>query len=84
MAFGAETVAVSEPDVVLDPALPAQGYSITIAADGVTIHASDDAGGFYARMTLLQLARVHELALDKQEQPTKASAIGTCAPNAIW
>lgn len=41
----------------IDPSLPAQGYRLTIAADGeVRIDAADDAGHFYAEATLAQLA----------------------------
>ena len=38
--------------------LPAEGYRLTIAASGIVLEAADDAGSFYGRMTLRQLARV--------------------------
>jgi len=59
-AFGTEMTPWQAPLVVTDPSLPAQGYSITVAASTVTIHAADDAGAFYARMTLVQLRRLHD------------------------
>ncbi|PKV96508.1 hexosaminidase [Amycolatopsis echigonensis] len=36
--------------------LPAEGYRLTIAPDGVTLEAADAAGEFYGRQTLRQLA----------------------------
>mgnify|MGYP003324750326 CR=1 FL=1 len=44
-------VAVRE---VTDKALRAEGYRLTVAADGVTIASADAAGAFYARQTLKQ------------------------------
>lgn len=51
-----------EPSVrVGERALPAEGYAITIGDDGsVALDAADDAGAFYARATLAQLARLHD------------------------
>ncbi len=43
----------------LDPSLPAQGYELRIAADGVDLVGGDDAGLFYGEATLTQLARLH-------------------------
>jgi hexosaminidase len=43
-----------------DPSLPAQGYTLTIREDGVELGAADDAGEFYGRATLAQLARLHD------------------------
>src|SRR5574344_1142523 len=36
--------------------LPAEGYTLAITPQGVTVEAADDAGFFYADMTLKQLA----------------------------
>jgi hexosaminidase len=48
-----------EPAVATDRSLPPQGYRLSVASDGaVTIDARDDAGAFYGRCTLQQLARV--------------------------
>ena len=60
--LGHRTVPVPEPIVQLGSAqLPAEGYTITIDADGtVMIEAADPAGLFYAHTTLAQLARVHD------------------------
>lgn len=52
-----ETVAATPPTVVTDATLPPQGYSLTIAATGVSLAAGDAAGEFYGRMTLRQLGR---------------------------
>jgi hexosaminidase len=42
-----------------DSSLPAQGYELRIDADAVRLTAADDAGLFYGRSTLDQLARLH-------------------------
>lgn len=47
------------PTVSIDAALPPQGYRLSIDAGGVRIVAADQAGAFYARSTLAQLARTH-------------------------
>lgn len=41
--------------VARDAALPAEGYRLTVAANGISIVAADDAGELYARRTLKQL-----------------------------
>ena len=41
---------------VRDAALPPEGYRLDISPDGVTVASADDAGAFYARKTLKQLA----------------------------
>ena len=38
-----------------DAQIPAEGYRLAVAADGVSVRSSDDAGRFYAEMTLKQL-----------------------------
>ena len=52
------TCAYVEADVryVRDAALPPEGYRLDITPDGVTVASADDAGAFYARKTLKQLA----------------------------
>ncbi len=42
----------------IDPTLPAEGYELRIEEDGAHLVAGDDAGRFYARATLAQLARL--------------------------
>lgn len=59
-AFTGAAVAAADPREARDPSLPPQGYRLTIAADGVRVDAADDAGAFYARATLDQLAAVSE------------------------
>jgi hypothetical protein len=50
------------PSVARDPALPAQGYRLAIAAGGdVTLAAADAAGEFYGRATLAQLHALGDL-----------------------
>lgn len=46
-----------------DSALPAEGYVLEIAPDGIAIASRDEAGGFYARQTLKQIADVCPEAL---------------------
>ncbi|MDP9336804.1 MAG: glycoside hydrolase family 20 zincin-like fold domain-containing protein, partial [Actinomycetota bacterium] len=41
----------------VDASLPPQGYTLTIGDDGVALVGGDDAGCFYGRATLAQLAR---------------------------
>ena len=48
--------AESEVRYVRDAALPQEGYRLDITPDGVTVASADDAGAFYARKTLKQLA----------------------------
>ena len=52
------TCAVAEANVryVRDAALPPEGYRLEITTGGVTVASADDAGAFYARKTLKQLA----------------------------
>ena len=45
------------PKVETVASIPPEGYEISITKDGVTIRSSDDAGAFYARMTLAQIER---------------------------
>ena len=54
-----QLVDAGEPQFVADSSLPAQGYRITIASDGATVEAADDAGRFYAERTWSQLVRNH-------------------------
>jgi hexosaminidase len=48
-----------DPVVAVDRSLPAEGYELDVRADGITLTAADDAGVFYGRATLEQLARLH-------------------------
>ncbi len=45
--------------VAVDPALPAQGYRLSVGATGVAIIAGDHAGAFYGACTFAQLIDVH-------------------------
>ena len=58
LAWREGTCAVAEQDVryVRDAALPPEGYRLEITTSGVTVASADDAGAFYARKTLKQLA----------------------------
>ena len=44
------------PKAEVGATIPSEGYELSITPDGVTIRHSDDAGLFYAKMTLEQLA----------------------------
>ena len=57
-----------KPKVERDAALPAEGYELTVAADGVTIRAADAAGEFYAWTTLEQLAEIDVLSIRSTAQ----------------
>jgi hexosaminidase len=50
-----DTPAAGEIQVDIDPALPAEGYRLTITPDRVLITAKDPAGAFYAAQTIRQL-----------------------------
>ena len=39
-----------------DPAIPNEGYRLSVTKDGIAVAASDDAGRYYALVTLTQLA----------------------------
>ena len=39
-----------------DPALPKEGYRLSVRSDGISVASADEAGAFYAIMTLRQLA----------------------------
>jgi hypothetical protein len=43
----------------LDSSLPAQGYELSIEAEGIGLTGADEAGLFYGRATLAQLAALH-------------------------
>ena len=57
--LGERLVANRTANERIDPALPAQGYAIEISDRGVDLVAADEAGSFYGRATLAQLARVN-------------------------
>src|SRR5207248_1378741 len=59
MDVGDELASSRPPVTRTDPSLPAQGYELQIAADSVHLTGADDAGIFYGRATLDQLARLH-------------------------
>lgn len=47
---------VAEPIIQHDATLPPEGYRLTITPEAITLAAADEAGLFYARQTLSQLA----------------------------
>lgn len=55
---GGECHTKAEPKVEKVASIPPEGYELSITKDGVTIRCSDDAGAFYARMTLAQIEKV--------------------------
>ena len=52
---GGECAVKGEPKTEIAASIPPEGYELSITKDGVTIRHSDDAGLFYAKMTLAQL-----------------------------
>lgn len=61
---GDRLVAARPPRVGFDPSLHSQGYEITIGGhDAPRVTAADEAGAFYARATLEQLARCYDGSL---------------------
>ena len=46
---------LAEPEVATDASIAAEGYTLEVDGAGIRIAASDDAGVFHARQTLLQL-----------------------------
>ena len=55
---GGECRLKGAPKVEKVASIPPEGYELSITKGGVTIRCSDDAGAFYARMTLAQIAKV--------------------------
>ena len=55
---GGECRLAGEVKVEKVASIPAEGYEVSISQDGVAIRCSDDAGAFYARMTLAQIESV--------------------------
>ena len=55
-ATGGTTPAAAEVRYVEDATIPAEGYRLSVAEDGIRIASSDEAGRFYAGVTLRQLA----------------------------
>ena len=49
--------------VVRVAGIPAEGYELSVTTNGVTIHASDEAGEFYAQQTLSQLKKVTDATI---------------------
>jgi len=55
---GGECRLKGAPKVEKVASIPPEGYEISITKGGVTIRCCDDAGAFYARMTLAQIEKV--------------------------
>lgn len=51
-----QCISEAKKRIVRDPALPREGYRLSVAPDGVSIDAADASGEFYALVTLRQLA----------------------------
>ncbi len=54
---GGEYWAKRPPRLVKVESIPPEGYELSITKDGITIRHSDDAGAFYAKMTLFHMGR---------------------------
>lgn len=55
-SVAAENVNASIATFATDAALPAEGYALSVSADGIKVKSADAAGAFYAVQTLRQLA----------------------------
>ena len=55
---GGECRLKGAPKIEKVTSIPPEGYELSITKGGVTIRCSDDAGAFYARMTLAQIEKV--------------------------
>ena len=55
---GGECRLKGAPKIEKVASIPPEGYELSITKGGVTIRCSDDAGAFYARMTLAQIEKV--------------------------
>ncbi len=82
-AWSEGTCAFVEKDIryVRDAALPPEGYRLDITPDGVTVASADDAGAFYARKTLKQLA---ESGASGTSSPTIPCGTVTDSPAFKW
>jgi hexosaminidase len=56
-ATGGEYWAMKPPKMERVSSIPSEGYELSIRPDGMTIRYSDDAGAYYAKMTLLHMGR---------------------------
>ena len=73
-------VATAVPKVEKKASIPPEGYELSITKGGVTIRCSDDAGAFYARMTLAQIEKVDP----KTKQKTYPCVEIVDAPKFKW
>ena len=77
---GGECSLQDEPKVEKVASMPSEGYELSITKNGVTIRCSDDAGAFYARMTLAQIEKVDP----KTKQKSYPCLEITDAPKFKW
>jgi N-acetyl-beta-hexosaminidase len=54
---GGEYWAMKPPKMEKVAGIPPEGYELSIRPDGMTIRYSDDAGAYYAKMTLFHMGR---------------------------
>lgn len=54
---GGEYWATKPPKMEKVAGIPPEGYELSIRPDGMTIRYSDDAGAYYAKMTLFHMGR---------------------------
>ena len=54
---GGECRVAKPPEKTVVPSIPPEGYELSIRPDGITIRHSDDAGAYYAGITLMHLGR---------------------------
>ena len=77
---GGECRLKGAPKVEKVASIPPEGYELSITKGGVTIRCSDDAGAFYARMTLAQIEKVDP----KTKQKTYPCVEIVDAPKFKW
>ena len=77
---GGECHLKGAPKIEKVASIPPEGYELSITKDGVTIRCSDDAGAFYARMTLAQIEKVDP----KTKQKTYPCVEIVDAPKFKW
>ena len=77
---GGECLLKGAPKVEKVASIPPEGYELSVTKDGVTIRCSDDAGAFYAKMTLAQIETVDP----KTKQKSYPCVEITDAPKFKW
>ena len=79
--MGGEYWAKKPPKMEKVDGIPPEGYELSIRPDGMTIHYSDDAGAYYAKMTLFHMASRSRRSSGRiQTRPSATSRSSPPAP----